>query len=596
MSAESPKTTATGGSARSQADGSGRWRASPTKAWAVRAFVFTAPLVAGYVAGFVAATLVPRPAGLLAAVGWWVAILAASTAAIWLSRPVMQQFAPLSFLYQCSLVFPDDAPSRYSVALRRSQARDLARRVEAGLPLGDTPQEAAENILAILADLNDHDRKTRGHSERVRAYSDLIAENMGLPDDDRSMLHWAALLHDVGKLTVPAEILNKNGRPTDEEWMTLREHPGAAGPILEPLRPWLGEWLDAATQHHERHDGDGYPLGLAGSDISLAGRIVAVADAYDVMTSARSYKKPWKPEDARRELASCAATQFDPKVVRAFLHISTARLQRISGPLSWLAQVPRLGELVGSATTAGSTAATVAGAAAAATVMAPLMVATYDTPQPAAAAQVEQTAPSTTSSAPDDTVVVDRTTTTALNPPTSQTTIGLPTTTTSVDATTSSSTTTEPIESLTAHPLDRSVIRLAPDQLVVGSGPDDITSDSSMFVIHESGPTTLSADLRVVGASSGRTVGVGSSADFTITSGSSICSYLIVAASPQRDRPIDAVIGSDDTILGFAVGAAEFTSPIEPGDSLTVDGQVVLVEFDATGTDRDQVRMFTACG
>ena len=240
--------------------------------------MFTAPLVAGYVAGFVAATLVPRPAGLLAAVGWWVAILAASTAAIWLSRPVMQQFAPLSFLYQCSLVFPDDAPSRYSVALRRSQARDLARRVEAGLPLGDTPQEAAENILAILADLNDHDRKTRGHSERVRAYSDLIAENMGLPDDDRSMLHWAALLHDVGKLTVPAEILNKNGRPTDEEWMTLREHPGAAGPILEPLRPWLGEWLDAATQHHERHDGDGYPLGLAGSEISLAGRIVAVAE------------------------------------------------------------------------------------------------------------------------------------------------------------------------------------------------------------------------------------------------------------------------------------------------------------------------------
>ena len=88
--------------------------------------------------------------------------------------------------------------------------------------------------------------------------------------------------------------------------------------FLMPLRPWLGTWLDAATQHHERWDGNGYPRKLAGEQISLSARIVAVADAYDVMTSSRSYKKAWEPEAAREELARCAGTQFDPICVEAF--------------------------------------------------------------------------------------------------------------------------------------------------------------------------------------------------------------------------------------------------------------------------------------
>ena len=122
----------------------------------------------------------------------------------------------------------------------------------------------------------------------------------------------------------------------------LRTHPGAGGPYVEPLRGWLGDWVDATTQHHERFDGKGYPLGLAGKDISLAGRIVSIADAYDVMTAARSYKKPLPAAQARAELTRNSGTQFDPHLVRSFLEISLGRLRRAIGPVGWLAHLPDL--------------------------------------------------------------------------------------------------------------------------------------------------------------------------------------------------------------------------------------------------------------
>src|SRR5262249_14858284 len=152
--------------------------------------------------------------------------------------------------------------------------------------------------------------------ERVRAYSDLIGQQLGLDAESANKLHWAALLHDVGKLDVPAEILNKKGRLNQEEWAIIRTHPASSDRWLRRLHAWLGAWALAATQHHERYDGDGYPLGLRGDEISLAGRIVAVADAFDVMTAARSYKKPFPAAQARTELANNAGTQFDPMIVR----------------------------------------------------------------------------------------------------------------------------------------------------------------------------------------------------------------------------------------------------------------------------------------
>ena len=191
-----------------------------------------------------------------------------------------------------------------------------------------------------------HDRLTRGHSERVRAYADLIGQQLRLDDESTVKLHWAALVHDVGKLDVPAEILTKKGRPTQQEWMlVLQQHPGASRRYLRGLDEWLGEWGRAATEHHERIDGDGYPLGLRGDEISLAGRIVAVADAFDVMTSARSYKKPHPAARARAELAENAGTQFDPDIVRAFLSVSLREVRLVMGPLAFSVAAPTLAQV-----------------------------------------------------------------------------------------------------------------------------------------------------------------------------------------------------------------------------------------------------------
>ncbi len=207
----------------------------------------------------------------------------------------------------------------------------------------------------------------------MRAYADLIGEELGLDADSRSKLHWAALLHDVGKLDVPSVILNKTERLTPAEWNIVRRHPAAAELWLEPVKEWLGDWALAASQHHERFDGDGYPNGLRGEEISLAGRIVAVADAFDVMTAARSYKKPYPAAQARAELAKNAGTQFDPRVVRALLAVSLDKLRLVMGPLAWLSGLSGLFSLggVASGAAAAVSATVVAASAFAAPVAAP---------------------------------------------------------------------------------------------------------------------------------------------------------------------------------------------------------------------------------
>ena len=112
---------------------------------------------------------------------------------------------------------------------------------------------------------------------------------------------------------------------------------------MAPLVDWLGEWVLAVEQHHEKYDGTGYPRGLAGPEISQAAGIVAVTDVFDVITSARSYKPAVNGEAARKELIRSAGTHFDPVVVRAFMNVSMGKLRWVMGPLSWLADVPFIG-------------------------------------------------------------------------------------------------------------------------------------------------------------------------------------------------------------------------------------------------------------
>ena len=323
------------------------WVGRPWLSRGVRAAVAVVPLLASVAATTIATRLIHRPtSGWLLAL-WWVGLLFAGGAVLWLVDRFARRLLPLSVLLRLTLVFPDRAPSRMSVALRSGSTKSLTR-IALQPPHGRDEVElahAAEEILALLAALNAHDRRTRGHSDRVRAYTKLLADELPLSDDERNRLQWAAMLHDIGKLTVPAEILNKNGRPDESEWAILQGHPGAANSYLEPLRDWLGEWIHAADQHHERWDGTGYPLGLEADEISQAGRIVAVADAFEVMTAVRSYKRPMSATDARAELARCSGTHFDPAIVRCFLNVSLGDLRAVMGPLSLLAQIPVLGGL-----------------------------------------------------------------------------------------------------------------------------------------------------------------------------------------------------------------------------------------------------------
>jgi putative nucleotidyltransferase with HDIG domain len=321
-----------------------RWQARPRAAWLVRLFVFAVPLVACMACALPLSRALPQPHGVGETVLWWAAVLGASMAALLLIERLARRLLPLALLLRLSMLFPDQAPKRYKVAARAWSSRriqqQLARQRLDGSTDDDDSVGPATLVLALMANLAAHDKRTRGHCERVRAYNDLLAEELGLPDAARDRLRWAALIHDIGKLTVSQHLLNKPGRPTTTEWEHLRAHPTRGAEIIAPLAGWLGPWATAIEQHHERWDGTGYPHGLAGNEISFGARIVAVADAFEVMTSVRPYARPVSAEAARAELAECAGTQFDPMVVRAFLNVSLGRLRKAMSPLLLLSLAP----------------------------------------------------------------------------------------------------------------------------------------------------------------------------------------------------------------------------------------------------------------
>ena len=174
-------------------------------------------------------------------------------------------------------------------------------------------------VLAQAIDARDH--YTHSHSESVAKYAVLIASEMGLSAKEIETIRQACELHDLGKIGVEDCILSKTTPLTDEEWKQIRKHPQIAAQILEPLT-FLNDVIDLVRQHHEHFDGTGYPEGRRGEDIHLGARIIHLADAYEAMTSARSYRKiPLTKEAAIEEIEKHSGTQFDPKVVEAFLKV-----------------------------------------------------------------------------------------------------------------------------------------------------------------------------------------------------------------------------------------------------------------------------------
>ena len=441
-----------------------RWRGRPWLSRSLRLTAHAIPFVVVTIAIWRIHSSLPSPAGRGEAIVRWVGLSILSTAALIFLDKLARRLLPLATLFKLSLVFPDEAPSRFSIAMRQNTTRSLQRDLEAGDLDPGTPQEAAELLLALVAELSRHDRLTRGHAERTRAYAEMLGVELGLTDDERSKLQWAALLHDIGKLKVPAAILTRSGRLTAREWATLKTHPDQGWALVAPLRPWLGEWTRAVRDHHERWDGDGYPRGLAGTQISRAGRIVAVVDAFDVMTSARSYKQPLSVADARAELARCAGSHFDDEVVRAFLAVGIGRLRLVMGPLSWLAQLPALTRLpVGQIPNAAISTA----AAATVAITSAVVPSAVEEPPPAAAREVaivemEEpviTAPGsdpTTTTAPSSTTTTTTapttTTTTTTSTPDPTTTTAPPTTTTATTTTTTPDPTTTTTTTTTAPP------------------------------------------------------------------------------------------------------------------------------------------------
>ena len=175
-----------------------------------------------------------------------------------------------------------------------------------------------QTIIGFAHALEESDRYTRGHSERVSLYARLIAVGLRMSEPDIATVVKVGLMHDVGKIGVRNDKLNKPGKLTPEELAMFRSHPAKGKRILEPI-PFMRDIVPGCYCHHEAWDGSGYPQGLMSDHIPLIGRIVAVADAYDAMTSDRAYRKALPHEIACGELERCVGSQFDPEVVPVFL-------------------------------------------------------------------------------------------------------------------------------------------------------------------------------------------------------------------------------------------------------------------------------------
>ncbi|GEM_PF-413086 len=250
-------------------------------------------------------------------------------------------------------VFPDHADSLEQLVQKADEALYKAKMTKGNRTqlfysifdrIGGKNKKISKEFMntakALLCVIQAKDRYTYGHSERVLVYAQLIARTMGLPLKEIANIEYAAILHDIGKIEIEREILNKPAALDEEEWAVMRRHPIWSAEIVKQVKEMAGI-LPAVKHHHERYDGTGYPNGLEGNKIPLGARIISVADAFDSITTERVYKKAKTTEKGLAILAECKGTQFDPLIVDVFIE-SMMNYRGLGDLLEWPRDLCRL--------------------------------------------------------------------------------------------------------------------------------------------------------------------------------------------------------------------------------------------------------------
>lgn len=442
------------------------WSAKPVLGWVIRVALFIIPLLVAWLTVRLAMIAVPQPEGLGRTIVWVGGAFALSILVHQLARRSLRRFSSLGMLFSMSLTFPDVAPSRWRAAKLASRANSL----DTSTDIASAKSRQADHLVELVGRINRHEAIMWGHGDRVRSYCEQIATELDITGADLERLRWAALLHDVGKLDISTAILDRKGRPTAEERLLIEQHPSHAANHLRPVQKWLGDWTNAITEHHERWDGTGYPHRLAMTDISLGARIIAVADAYDAMTSTRSYQRPISAANARQQLVDNAGTQFDPAVVRAFLDAGIKRQGVGLGPLAALVELPARLATLGSTAASGAGIAAATSAVVVTSALAPPLLSDTVAELPAVQRVVDEPEETTTTSTTTTSTTSTTTTTTAPATLATTTTAAAPTTTTTAaptttapPATTAAPTTTTAAPTTTSAPTTTTTAPVDPD-------------------------------------------------------------------------------------------------------------------------------------
>jgi putative nucleotidyltransferase with HDIG domain len=241
--------------------------------------------------------------------------------AVFAAPPLMMRLAIKQYI---------DKTARNVAILKRKNEQLERANQEIVAMTGRLKETYNATLEALAAALDARDSETGGHSSRVTVYTMDMAREMGVDDKSPEWVNIerAALLHDVGKIGISDAILNKAGPLTPEEWQEMRRHPAIGHELLRDVK-FLSDSAQIIYTHHERYDGKGYPTGLQGEEVPLGARIFAVADAFDAMTSDRPYRRALPAQKAREEILSNAGSQFDPRVVEAFLNCLSAWEERL---------------------------------------------------------------------------------------------------------------------------------------------------------------------------------------------------------------------------------------------------------------------------